>query len=433
MIKPTTSTRIFSTLGNKESLVTLGVKDLGTIAGMTAGAYIAGKTVEAKDRLMDEVGTSIIWLCGVPIFKGIIDKTVYKLAKLNPNIDVRLLENPEIFEKAKKHAPSIFKPSFEQVEKNAKLFKGLFFAKFGIATLLTLGSYFGLTMLRQKHTENCVMKELKEETKQKQLNKKQEEKQKTQNPNFSGKLDVFKQFMFDPVKNTMIVDGGITTQRLAESRNIQDFIGYTIREGGFLVAMYVVSSKIQDYMEKKAAEKGNPIDLDIRVLQDKELQSAFKSGTIKEQLDSFSTKGTHAEIYERLFEKEKNLVVQMAKKADIIKTFESDEIDTQAFIDIEKITGTTDKKGKQVQGLKDKMETLYAKFKESEKTADEFFNEVIKLKKGSIVKGIGASIGILGLVIPGIILASRFMKEDNKEFRVKTEMKERMQKESLVA
>lgn len=451
MIKPTTSTRIFSTLGNENSLITLGFKDLGTIAGMTAGSYIAGKTVEAKDRLMDEVGTSIIWLGGIPAFKYIIDKTVYKIADLNSKIDSKLLENPEIFEKAKKHAPEALKESFEKVAKNQKLFKGMFFAKFIASTALTLGAYFGLTMLRQKHTEKCVMKELKAEEEQKKLNE-----NKSKNPNFGFNFKPIYQVASNPVYNTMVIDGGITTQRLAESRNIQDFASYSIREGGFLIAMYVVSKKIQAYLTKQAAQAHKPIDLDIRVLTSEKLQKAFANGTIKKHLDEFSIEGKDADIYESLFKKKNNLVVQMAKKSDIIQTENNEDfitkalqklglkeknnemtaIDTQKYIDIDSIKDTKDKKGNVVSGIKSKIETLYNEFKKVErtgKTADEFFNEVIKMKKSSIAKAIGASMGILGIIIPGFILLSRFIKEDNKEFRVKKEIKEKMQKEKLVA
>lgn len=434
MIKPTLTSKIFSTLGNEKSLITLGVKDLGTIAGMTAGSYIAGKAVEGKDRFIDEVGTSIIWLGGIPAFKYIIDKTVYKAAGLNPNIDVRLLENKEIFEKAKKHAPEALKESFEKAVKNQKLFKGMFFAKFVASTALTLGAYFGLTMFRQKHTEKCVMNELKKEAEEKKLQQNQTENKKSKDPSFGLNINFVKQFVFDPVKNTQIIDGGITTQRLAESRNIQDFIGYAIREGGFLVAMYLVSKKIQQHMESKAAAAHKPIDLDIRVLQDEEFKKSFADGSIKTQLKNLETSGTDAQIYESLFEKGDNLIVKMAKKSGIITTIkDSESIDSQAFIDINEIKGTKDKKGKITPGIKDKIENLYNSFKKSGKGTDEFFNEVIKMKKASIVKAIGTSMGLLGIAIPGFILLSRFMKEDNKEFRVKTEMKEKLQNEGFVA
>lgn len=458
MIKPTTSTRIFSVLGNEKSLITLGFKDLGTIAGMTAGSYIAGKTVEGKDRFMDEVGTSIIWLCGIPAFKWIIDKTVYKIAGANPEIDARLLEkeNKDILAIAKKHtSSSAIKTGLEAAEKSAKMYKGMFIAKFAVSTLLTLGAYFGLTMFRQKHTEKCIMKELKAEEDKKKLQK-QTENQKTKDPSFGFNIGQATNKIFqianNPVQNTMVIDGGITTQRLTESRNIQDFVGYAIREGGFLFAMYYLSNKIQSHLTKKAAQAHKPIDLDINVLTNGKLQNAFAKGSIEKDLAEFSTEGTDAQIYESLFKQEDNIVVQMAKKADIINTEKEEDwltrqlqklglkeknnekakIDTQAFVDISAIKDTKDKHGKTVLGLKGKIQNLYEEFKKSGKTSDEFFNEIIKMKKSSIAKAVGASMGILGIVIPGFILASRLLKEDNKEFRVKTELKEKMKKEMAV-
>lgn len=439
MVYPLT-TKIFATLGNNSSLIPLGIKDLGTITGMTAGSYITGEATEAKDRLMDEGGTSLIWLGGIPFFKWVIDKTIYKIAKLNPNIDVRILENPEIFQKAKEYALPGLKEGFERVEKNQKLFKGLAVAKFIASTALTLASYWGLTVFRHKYTEKAIIKELKKEEDLKKLNNSSTKKEtlnnkQQKNPSFGMSASVLNQFIFDPVKNTMVIDAGITTERLTKSVNPQDFGIYGLREGGFLFAIYVVSEKIQQYIEKKAAESHRPIDLDIRILQDENFKKAFADGSIKKHLARFSINGTDAEIYESLFKKGDNLVVQMAKKANIIKTVKnSDKIDSQYFIDIEKIKGIKNKPRKKDKfGLKDNIENLYTEFKKSGKNVNEFFSEVIKLKKSSIIKGIATSIGLLGLVIPGIILISRLSKEDNKEFRVKKEIKEKMQKEKAAA
>lgn len=439
MVYPLT-TKIFATLGNNSSLIPLGIKDLGTITGMTAGSYITGEATEAKDRLMDEGGTSLIWLGGIPFFKWIIDKTIYKIAKLNPKIDVRILNDPKIFQKAKEYALPGLKEGFERVEKNQKLFKGLAVAKFIASTALTLASYWGLTVFRHKYTEKAIIKELKKEEDLKKLNNSSTKKEtlnnkQQKNPSFGMSASVLNQFIFDPVKNTMVIDAGITTERLTKSVNPQDFGIYGLREGGFLFAIYVVSEKIQQYIEKKAAESHRPIDLDIRILQDENFKKAFADGSIKKHLTKFSINGTDAEIYESLFKKGDNLVVQMAKKANIIKTVKnSDKIDSQYFIDIEKIKGIKNKPRKKDKfGLKDNIENLYTEFKKSGKNVNEFFSEVIKLKKSSIIKGIGTSIGLLGIVIPGIILISRLSKEDNKEFRVKRELREKMQKEKAAA
>lgn len=455
MVSPVTTAKIFSTLGNNSSLIPLGIKDISNIAGMTTGSYITGDKIEGKDRFIDEAGTLVIWLGGIPFFKKVIDKTVYKLAKFNPNIDTRILQNKKILELAKEHAviPKV-KESFEKLisvdkiasEKNQKIFKNLAVGKFLLSTALTLGSYFALTMFRHKHTEKNIIKEFKKEEERKLEKgakeaefKGKQENRKGQKPSFGINMSVLQQFMFDPVKNTMIIDGGITTQRLAESRNPQDLIGYAIKEGGFLAFMYFLGPKVQNYLEKKAAKSHKPIDLDIRILQNEKFQKAIKDGSMKKHLKSFSTTGTDAEFYESLFKGNSNsLIVEMAKESDIIKTTKYNGkhiIDTQQFIDIDQIRGNSKKK---TVGITQKIENLSKSLKEyleKEKngTPEKFFKDLLKSKRMSIIKNIGFSIGALGLVVPGIMVAARFLNKDNKEFAVKKAIHEKLRKEKATA
>lgn len=426
MISDATKTKIFSTLGNNSSLVPLGVKDMSNTLGITAGAYITGNQVEGKDRFIDEIGTQVIWLLGIPFFKKVIDKTVYKLAKLNPDIDIRILKNKDIFEKAKNHAPEALKAGFEKIAKNEGLFKGLALTKFAVATALTLGSYSALTTFRHKHTEKAIIKEIKKEEELKKAKESADNKQQ-QTPSFGKNLNVLSQFMFDPVKNTMIVDGGITTERLVDSRNPQDFIGYAVKEGGFWAFMYFAGPAVQKYLEKKAAKSNKPIDLDIRVLQDEELKAAIKDKSIEQHLTNFMVTGTDTEVYESLFNTGDNLIVKLAKKSGIIKTIkDSDKIDTQQFIDMDLIKGC-----KEQVGIKGKIENLYKEASQSKDGIDKFFENIKKAKRVSIMTNIGASIGALGLLIPAIMVAMRFMDKDNKEFAVKKQIYEKLQKENV--
>lgn len=409
--------KIFSTLGNNSSLVPLGVKDMSNTLGITAGSYIAGDSIEGKDRFMDEMGTQAIWLLGIPFFKKVIDHTIYKIAKFNPNIDIRILKNKEIFEKAKAHAPEELKAGFDKIVKtatNEKLFKGLSLAKFGISTALTLGAYSLLTNFRHKHTEKAIIKEIQEE-----------EQKKQQQPTFGKNLNILSQFMFDPVKNTMIVDGGITTERLADARNPQDFMGYVIKEGGFWAFMYFAGPAIQKYMEKKAANSGKPIDLDIKVLENKDFKEQIVTMTpqkIEQMAKDLKLDKSDADIYEALFNNKDNLIVKIAKQSGIIKTFkDSDKIDTQHYIDIDSI-----------KGLKDKISNLHKSFTNKNVSAEKFFTEIIKSKQSSILKNIGASIGALGILVPSIMLILRFANKDNREFAVKKQIYEKMQKENSI-
>ena len=110
--------KIFSVLGNPHSLIPLGLKDLAGTTGMTAGSYITGKE-EGKDRLIDEVGTEIIWLLGIPTLKVLYDNTVFKALKLDAKFDPRNLKDKDIFEKIKEYAPDEkVKKSIERSEEH---------------------------------------------------------------------------------------------------------------------------------------------------------------------------------------------------------------------------------------------------------------------------------------------------------------------------
>ena len=164
------SNAIISTLGNPSSLIPMAVKDTLNSAGITYFSYDAGGKLEGKDRFIDEFGTAIIWLFGLPVFKKIADKTLYKMKKLNPEVDVRVANSAEHVEFANKilsknsseeakHALS----SIDTAVKRLPEFKKLFHLKFSLATILTFASYYALTKYKQKITEKAVIKEYHEQ------------------------------------------------------------------------------------------------------------------------------------------------------------------------------------------------------------------------------------------------------------------------------
>ena len=156
MILPPAS-KIYSTLGNSNSLVPLAIKDVANSIGLTTASYITGDEVEGRDRFIDEFGTQAIWLFGIPGFKKILDLTLFKSLKYDPEIDVRVLKDPKILEKAKQYAPTeTIQSALQKAGKNAKTFKGLSFGKFVASTLLTILSYWGLTKFRHSHTEQHI-------------------------------------------------------------------------------------------------------------------------------------------------------------------------------------------------------------------------------------------------------------------------------------
>lgn len=481
MLPKITASAIYSTLGNNSSLVPLAVKDIANSLGLTAGSYVTGDELEGKDRFLDEFGTQAIWLFGLPVFKKVTDLTLYKILKIDPKVDVRLLDNPELLNKAielspqaaikhgKKVKNNILKDGLAAMQANPKFSRNLALSKFGIATLLTIASYTGLTKYRHHKTREAAKKEILEQ-KQKQLaNKKyaftQTSMQEFQNrteenkpaksngtPSFTGLQDwaakgvtQLRNFMFDPVQNLMIVDGAITTERLSDSRNRQEFIGYSIKEGATWAFMYFASKPIQKYLENRSLLKHNhSIDLDARVIESDDLKKAFaNSAEFEKHLKDFPVNKSDVEIYEYLHKNPDNVVVKMAKKSDEIITLgasdnwvnkmkkalhlpymeiqDKNAIDTRRFIDI----GNVDKKTG-VRGIHKKLSNLYEEFQKSGKSLDEFLNIVKKHKRNAVKLNLGSCVAALGVAVPLAMIAVRYLG-GHKDFQVKEDIEKELE------
>ena len=425
MIPAINASKIYSIIGNNDSLVPLAIKDVANSMGLTAGSYITGDKVEGKDRFIDEFGTQAIWLFGIPAYKKLLDLTLFKSMKLDAQIDARILKDKDILKKAIQFAPDkTIKENLIKVSQNAKLFKGLTLAKFGLSTALTVVSYFALTKFRHKYTEEQIKKDYYE----KQFVDKNKfsfnssvpfsaafkDIHKAKQPTFTGGLQ---DFIFNPVKNLMIVDASISGERLAHARNKQDFIGYAVKEGGFWAFMYFAGKKIQTALENHTENKyKKSIDLDARVIESEDLKIAFKNKSIVEDLKKFPANASDTEIYEFINKNPENIVVKMSKKSDIISTIKkSENIDTRKYIDINEIKSTAQK-----------LEKLNNQYKNSNETLDEFLNCVKKLKRSAVRKNIGACIGALGIVVPGIMVALRLLDKNNKEFQTKKDIEAKL-------
>lgn len=430
--------KIYSTLGNPNSLIPLAVKDFSATGGMTASSFVTGKE-EGQDRFIDEIGTQFIWLFGIPGFKWLFDNTIFKAYGLDSKFDVRNLKNKDVFEKIKDYAPTEeVKKGLEKIGKKQGTFKNVALWKFFISTGATVATYIGLTKAKQAYTEKKIRKNLISE-----YNKqKEQDTQNASNVSFKGIGDVVKTFAFSPVKNMWILDGAITGERLKDSRTPQEFVGYAIKEASTLCFMYYAGGKIQELLEKRAQEKYNKsIGLDARVIEDNSVKQAFENGSIEKSLEEFkaiSELKDDAKLYEFLHKNPNNDIVKVAKKSDIIQMYKNpqklyelfkkpeytDKIDTRKFIDLNDI-----------KGINTKLETLYKQYQEALKngeSSEKFFQGVKKLKRNSINMNIGTCILALGVITPCIMLAKRFAGKDDVEFKTKSDIREQLIKDGVI-
>ncbi len=440
---------IFSTLGNPNSLVPLAVKDLSTTAGMTAGSYVTGKE-EGVDRFIDEFGTGMIWLLGIPAFKKLYDYTVFKAFGLDANFDPRNLENKDVFEKIKQYAPdSDVKKGLEKISGKQKLFKNLVSTRFVVSTGLTIASYLMLTKFKQKFTENKIKQNLIAEYEEAQKQNNKQDNQETDSKlistkesdlSFKGIGPMVEQFAFSPVKNMYILEAAITGTRLKESRSPQELMGYVIKEGMTLMFLYYAGGKIQKEMGKHAVRKHNKsIALDARVIEGKDLKEAFETKSVEKHLADFKAECTSdAKMYEFLHKNPDNLIVKTAKQSDAIKLYKakkwyqflkqpdlSKPIDTRAYIDL-----------KEIKEINKNINELYEQYKAAlakGETSDKFFKGVKKLKRNSVLANIGVSILALGVITPGIMLLKRLLSHEDTEFQTKKEIRQQLIDEGVIA
>ncbi len=421
---------IFSTLGNPNSLIPLAIKDTTSTAGMTVGSYITGKE-EGHDRFIDEVGTEIIWLGGIPFFKWLYDKTLFKALGLDSRFDARNLKDKDVLAKIKEYSQNEdVKKEIEKVTKKENIFKKAATGRFFISTGLAVASYIGLTKFKQNYTEKKIRENLIKEYQESQANNsnKQSHNNKSPEPTFKGIGSAIESLAFSPVKNMWVLDGCITGERLKDSRSKQEFIGYAIKEASILFFMYYAGGKIQELLEFLSEKKYNKsIALDARVIEDDFLKNAFQDKSIGKSIEEFNAATTsNANLYEFLHKKPDNLIVKAAKMSDIITIDKkNNKIDVRKFIDL-----------KETKKIKDKIEKLYNQYNDSiskGEKPEEFFNKVKKLKRMSILTNIGSCILALGVLTPGIMLLNRMTADDNKEFETKKKIREDLIKKGLIA
>lgn len=443
MIPAISASYIYSKLGNSNSLVPMAIKDIANSVGLTAGSYITGDKLEGKDRFLDEFGTQAIWLFGIPAYKKLLDFTLYKALKIDPNFDVRNFskKRKKLINKTINYADSSIKESIINATKNPKFSKNLAIGKFVVSTALTILSYAGLTKYRHLQTKKAAQKEILKEmqlenkdNKDKFLYTKPANKaafnglhqNKTQDqPSFTGGIS---EFMYNPVKNLMILDGSITAERLAESRNKQELAGYAIKEGSFWAFMYFASKPIQKFLENRAeknTKKPVAIDLDARVIESEDLAKAFKDGSLAKSSEKVLKLISYNSMLDYIHNNPDDFVVKMAKMSDIIPTLkkatQADDVDYRQFIDYDEFQGVASKLKK----LSQKFENFKAT-DVKDKSIEAFLKNVKKAKRSSIILNIGACIGALGVLAPALMVAMRKFDKNNEGFQVKEDLKQEM-------
>lgn len=449
--------QIVSKLGSSDSTIPMAVKDCFDSAGYTYFSYDAGGKVEAKDRFIDEIGSGAIWLFGIPGYKKLIDKTIFKVAKISPEVDVRVIKDKNYLSNALKHAPNEnVINELKKASTNVTKTKNLNLLKFALALSLTMGTYFSLTKIKQHITKNNIEKEFLENQ------KKQNDKKKTinySNPQFNNNQfgakpsnnDVFREihnivdkhqnipsfksssvvkvaeeFMLNPVKNMLLLDAGISGQRLLNARTKGERQEYAIKEGSFLFFVYAAGNWIKkgiDLASKKLLKA--PIDLDAKFLASDLASDILKNKNLQKDISNFSQMISQNknpnEIINFILSHQDHVIAQVGKKAGLFSVIDDGlgnlKIDTRKYID-----------SKKVESLVNNLKT-FIQTGEQSVDKNKFLNKVKGLKVASTVLNVAICCLCMGYIVPKIMYKHRQKTQNgNNDFHVKAEYEEELQK-----
>lgn len=411
------TTKIFQQLSDSSgSVVPIAAKDTLSNCAIT---YIYDKKAskeDGKERAIEEFGTEVIWIGGIPLLKKLFDKTIYKLFKADPNFDVRnlkknasgKLERLEFLAKNAKDAAQ--KETLENILKSKKMqnmYKGLYVSKFITATAATLAALSGLIIYKQKTTQ----KELEQKFKQKALIENNARKSGQFDKFFEKKNDVsfgnalttkMADFMFNPVKNMSILDAGITTTRLAQARKGERLeIGF--KEGFQIAFIYLLAKPIQKGLE--AISNGifkKPIKVEYQLLSNENFSKLMKAPDLKESIKTLLSKKDD-ELLDYIFNND-NALTKMLKISGEIPTIKKSDgiIDSLAHIELDDIREST----KNISQLLEVTSTKIDK--------DQFLKQVKNFKAASVVLNILIGAGAIGILQPMLNIVLR-KKNNNGE------------------
>ncbi len=281
---------------NSDSIIPMTVKDTISNALIVKTYKQNGGKDDARERAIEEFGTGAVWLFGIPAVKKLMDLTVYPLLKLNPNFDIRILKDKEKLNSVKNSCNEALKANLQNktIKKmagvlnslddknsvlknlsNKNLYKGLFLSKFVISTVLSAFALTKIIKYKQKTTQQRIEKEITENIKQNNISRTAVDKSvknsnvyniftgnQNKNISFTGALDFF---MYNPIANTSILDGVITTTRLKEARKGEKK-EVALKEIFQILFIYAIAKPTQMAFEALGKKANMSIELDPKVL-----------------------------------------------------------------------------------------------------------------------------------------------------------------------
>jgi len=391
---------IVSALGNNKSIYPLLVRDLAieNLAKCTMtytqnakeSKFIAREAT--RERIVDEYGTSAVWLGGAPLMGFLSDKVIKKLG-LSPKVNLKLFNESEAqgidvnikkFKDIAKDAVA----DLEKVKANKSYFQKIQLGKFFATTAIPIAVMgFVLPKLNYLYTQKKLEKGQKQTIsvlkapKMDDFVKNAKKENKNSQISFTG-LETLANM--SDLNKMMIMDGGLTVGRVKTGRNKAEKAEIAFKMAGMCFLNYIAPSKIEKILNKLTkAIFGINTTLDVKLLDDKNFLEQIKNGTLL-----LPSGNSEKEIIDFIDKNINSTFVQQAKKMDLVSTLENGVRDPRKYVDTEAIASF---KGAIEEFIKDAGDNI-----------EEFAKKALKAKSFNTIVNVCLSSFLLAVCLPKV-------------------------------
>ena len=336
-------TNIISAMGNNSSIYPLLIRDCGIEnAAKVILTYKQNakesKTIArhaARERFIDEYGTSAVWLGGIPFIEKICNKIIKKRG-FSPDTNIKLLK--ETAEQGMEYNINKFKDiapknveNLIKINNNKDLFKKIAGAKFLVTTLIPIGLMgYMLPKLNFKFTEKKRKKELERKRETGYAQKmfetfdsfyKNSDKKDVSFKGLSALADL------STLSKMKILDGGLTAGRVGTGRNFGEKAEMGFKMGGMYYLNYKAPKTIDKFLNKLTKFIFNiNVNLDPKILKDAELISSPEKLFLPEK-----------DLLLYIDNNPKSMFSKLAEKTGIIERIKTGARNPEKYVDTKKL------------------------------------------------------------------------------------------------
>jgi len=417
-----------SAVGNNSSVYPLLVRDCGIEApakvvqtyNQNAKDSKRMATHATRERLIDEYGTSAVWMGGVPVVEAIANKIIQTKTGLNGNVSLQLLEtkknsnvykdvaqNIEInIQKFKDKAPEAVKDLLN-IKANAAKYKNISNRKYAIALVVPMAIMgFVLPKANFGLTKYLIGKDIKSgklpnpnkmpDMKKSAVSSKKgnpafeslNSMKKSNTPSFKGLGTIVGSL--SQTQKMAVTDGGLAVGRVGTSRGTNEKIESLFKAGGMLLLNFVAPKYIEKILDKGTqATFGIDTALDPKIMADKRFLVQVKKNKLE-------LPKKEAEVLDFIDNNPESMLAKYTKKNKLVKFLDNGVRDPREFVNTEK-----------VMNLAKNMRKFANEASKSDSGVLKYAKKAIAAKSFNIVANVAISSALLAIALPQAQFALR--------------------------